>query len=54
MASRLARCQDAQAALRAAADKAVAFAAAAADESLAAHELQQQDGRTLLQLLGEV
>eukprot|EP00892_Ulva_mutabilis_P001972 jgi/Ulvmu1/11776/UM008_0190.1 len=52
--ARLARSQDAQAALRAAVDKAVAFAAAAADEALAAHGQQQQDARTLLGLLQEI
>ena len=51
MSERFARSQDAQAVLRAAADKASAFAAATAEEALAAHALQQRERHGLLELL---
>lgn len=54
MSRRLAGSQDAQATLRAAADKALAYAAAAAEEALAAHDAQLRDGRTLVDLINEV
>lgn len=54
MSRRLAGSQDAQATLRAAADKALAYAAAAAEEALAAHDAQLRDGCTLVDLINEV
>lgn len=54
MSRRLAGSQDAQAALRAAADKALAFAAAASEEAAAADDSQRRERGSLLDLLAEV
>lgn len=54
MSRRLAGSQDAQAVLRAAADKALAFAAAASEEAAAADDAQQRERGSLLGLLAEV